>query len=1045
MVANQTRDITIPLSAGQREDIDPKVASMFQGQPIIKSALNLLLRRDGRLGVRNGIAQLNGFAGGGVHIQDVASCGGRLFGLGVFANGSILDGEYELFEYTNATTGTSAWRSSSHSGGVGGNAGVQPLNQCSWVRELASLGQVAGGVRNMDCAAGNGYVCLAYRATSESETRINIYNATTAALVYASGTLSPTDMDVASVVCCDGGAFLIAGVNTADGSVSLYKFDPATDTTLVTATDLFAAGAAVTAFAFAPVVGATGVAIGYIDRGAGVNATIHRCNTSGTLVGTDISIAGTNTIGAALVSDNTNAHLITVESGGVASLSTYLLSSGALTTGPTALFGSAAIVVGRGSPTVELTNLGFANPGIFCGGQSTDANDLYITRTQIRSTTGHALTVAKDNFGASLETRAVATQLVSTSQGHAILWGSTMGGYAGHASDPRNNALWGYGLSSEGNSVGYHARLDPLEGDIGTGVLGCQGGFKDRVTNNIYWCARRVLPGGSYSGVLYEARASRDDRRQMVPIPGGVFVPGGNPQVFDDTSLSDAGGFPDIPDIVTLSETTGGSMTALGVYDYVLVWEYVGADRRRYRSQVSASRRITLTGINNRVSVRVSMPHSRRGNAPEQVGRRGGRIIAVLYRTVAGGEIFRRASEAEFSFANYGLSQAFFDGTADSALGEILYTSGDTGGLSGVFEDTTPFPCASVTVGKECIATCRLPNPRAYQLSKPYEPLAPARWSDEDAFFGEAPDPLLALRFMDERLYLFAENAVYVASGSPPSVAGIVEGEELIRPQLLTSQCGIIDVSGRGMEWRSILEDGQRLWWQSDTDKLMAVERGGAVPEWLSRPVQSTMALFPVVTGAACQTDDFTASWSLSNVALNDSVVIVRDARTGDWFVHEYNQTIVALCEHQDKLVFATASGAVFQQTSGFVDGASTFIPTTLELNTLYPAGPGGEGRIHWVELLAEFRGDCVLEGFISFDDGVTYTSLGAVTLTTAGGYVAGQTILYQKGPARQKCSGFRLRFNVTTAGSATEGLVFNLVRCQVMATTGPARRRLAA
>lgn len=1019
----RTRLIQLPLTNGQREDIDPKLASLFDGNPILKQAKNLRLRKDGRLGVRNGISAVgvNTVTSGSFLAYDLLNFNDRLFAIGT--NNS--DGApCQLWEYQTGLSGAD-WTNYNDflRVSVGQNPGVN---------ELASFGGEAS-VFGADCAASNGYVAVIYSTTDQPTTcLIRVYRTSTKALLF---TFLLTNLEKPQVVAVDStGTFMFVGIDASDNSVPLYRFNPTTDVFYTTLTDLYAAGgSAITALAIARVAGTSNL-IAVMDRGSSADAVIHRVNTSGSTVGSDINIASTDSQHLAIESNNTNANVIIVASG-AATLRTYVLASGSLANGPTSLFGGDILngppsIVRRTSTT--LVAAGYATEG--------DTNDT--VKLDSITESSHTINEAKIWYGTSLGSRLMVKPTGGlTSPG--VYFTGTSGWFSGVLSRSNNFNLY--------TAVGDHSLvqefvLDQQFATLKDGSVPLQGGAVDPVSELAYWVSLRKSDLDSSVGVLYEAPLATTVRRQSTPFGGQLFLASGTIQAFDGTNLTECG-FQDIPEIRSVAQSTSsGQLTLLGTYQYAIVFRYIGADGRVVRSAPSEILTTTLTGSNNTITLTVNTPHSQRtvGSGLLQ------NVITIeVYRSATGGELLRLAGEFPFEIteSSYGVHVDVTDVKADSqiATNNFIYTQGDQGAQSGLLENNPPEPGTLIAAGRDILAIAGLPDRSTFEVSKQLFPNEALGWSQDEAFFGTVGDEIVGIHFLDERLYIFTKTSIYQAIGDGPSDAGDEESQSIGVPQLMSATYGLVDISNTHSEWRSIVEDRDGLWFQGTRDKILRIGRGGGEPEWLSRPVQDVLASFPVVCAASYIPDDYSTSWLLQATDGLSSRIITRDSRTESWFVDQYSTVFKSAVKYQGKLALLSTSGTVFLQNSGFSDNGS-FISTTLETNTMYIGGPGGWGHIVSVHFKGEYRGDCVLTFSISYDDGKTYTASTSLDITAAAGYTAGQTVDKVWYPARRKCEGFRVKFDITekSGSGPTEGLAINELTFEVMDQRGSSRRNPA-
>ena len=117
-----------------------------------------------------------------------------------------------------------------------------------------------------------------------------------------------------------------------------------------------------------------------------------------------------------------------------------------------------------------------------------------------------------------------------------------------------------------------------------------------------------------------------------------------------------------------------------------------------------------------------------------------------------------------------------------------------------------------------------------------------------------------------------------------------------------------------------------------------------------------------------------------------------------------------------------------------------TFIEHSLTTGTINAFGSGW-GKYCRFGLVGEYRGDCDLYARVSYDDGKTYTTLSKIHQLRSASYAVGDTVDVEWTPSRWKAQGLRLDFSARTAGSATEGFVFNNCWIETLREGGTARK----
>jgi hypothetical protein len=194
---------------------------------------------------------------------------------------------------------------------------------------------------------------------------------------------------------------------------------------------------------------------------------------------------------------------------------------------------------------------------------------------------------------------------------------------------------------------------------------------------------------------------------------------------------------------------------------------------------------------------------------------------------------------------------------------------------------------------------------------------------------------------------------------------------------------------------------------------------------WAGKLVQDTLQSFPNITGAVYVDVDHCVVFTCRSVALSSSVNLVFDLRVGQWYKDTYAvaQNISACVQHSGTLCYI--DGAVVRQQATSLTPA-TFIPYNAKTGSLLPFGGAAYGKLVSVTVTGEKRGDALIRAFVSYDDGETFTAMKQFSITTAAGYVTGESFTATWFPARRKGDSFVVDFQVTTAGTATEALKLN-------------------
>ncbi len=211
--------------------------------------------------------------------------------------------------------------------------------------------------------------------------------------------------------------------------------------------------------------------------------------------------------------------------------------------------------------------------------------------------------------------------------------------------------------------------------NIGPSPTGTYG--YSHVFTGVFMRKQRILAVGASSTITYAAERMDFDFHptKMCGNPQSVsdwlLMPGGTLRMYDGNFHGEYG-FIQQPEVGALAESGGGALTALGVYTYRHVYEWIDNAGRLHRSAPSAPKTFTLTGAN--ATLTYTVPTDR--IASQYMG---GKFKIGIYRNEASGTLFYRVGTATNSTTAD--TAAFADTTADSALisGELIYTTGTAG------------------------------------------------------------------------------------------------------------------------------------------------------------------------------------------------------------------------------------------------------------------------------------------------------------------------------------------------------------------------------
>ncbi len=962
------RKVTVPLSFGRTDRVDPKLAPFGA----LAVARNLRVRKDGRLASRNGYQPLT---------MGESSIGGTMvaFDLHEFQNGRLVaagahqseGSPNDLYEYVGSPSAT-PWRPSDGTG-----AGRTTITPMTAPRSVCGVPQPAGGIQACDCAAGGGFVCTVYRGVGAFFVGIQIVRESDDQVIFArSGGAQGWSGRIR--VCWSVDRFYFLAFDGAGTDLELGSFVPGTSTAITVLATVEAAALSTMNFEIEPVTNpsASAVVLIYGDgASASTNVLIKRYNSAGAQQGSTLTLAAqvrpfrlaieadeaANQVNS-LVSQHDGSGSIT----GV-SLRTHNFAN-TLLNGPTAMnAGYRATLCRLRARPGWLESLAVVSSAI-------DAFGTLVVQWVTIAT--HAISFTRDIGNAMLASAIIPA--ANDGQPAAVVFG----GFTSAKFGVETNALWRFDLAmahmttrdlrqSARNAEDFFEPLG-LSLDTSTGRLAWQ---------SLYFSGEAIENFTITTLALNSAA-----RRQSCSAGGLLYLAGAPIQVYDGHSASEAC-FNEVPGIKSILQSTGGSLSLLGTYSYVYVCEYTLPDGTFFEGPPSPPVTVTMTGTNRQNQLTLTGPHSERvalGDAAY-----GAEVTGVIYRTVwdavngSQGSQFQEVARltCTSNISAYGDDLVVSDTLSDTAAATrpILYTQG------GPVENNAPEAGTYVTSSSARVLVTGLARTFEFQESKEQELDEAVNWSSLSSFIGRAPNPINGAVSLDGIRMIFTRTDLYIALGD--GAAQDASGA-LPQPVELASPGGLKD-------WRSLLKGPDGVWAQFDDSKLYRVPRGAGAPEWLGVDVQDTLASFSTVTGACrVRADDALAFAASNGDPGTDSRLLVRSLRTGLWTEDQPPLTgaagIRALCAFGDRLAYVSG-GVVFAQNTGFTDAAASVIVTQWKTYPIYPFEMGGNGKVFDMQATGEFRsaGDLALR--VSYDNGATFPD--TYDTFTLSGLAVGSTV----------------------------------------------------
>jgi hypothetical protein len=993
---------------------------------------NCRLTRDGRVEPRQNYVSLTNTVGvGGTRFRafDLCTYQDRLMSIGTFDSGSYTPvyGR-QLFTYTNNSQ--FVWLPH-----LGPN--IPPITSVQRIWQ-STTGLTAD---SQDIAYTNGQLCVVQ--TDGSLTQHTVNRMTTAGVLLSTESFSQVFATaiVSARVIAVGNVFVLVIRNTA-GDMVARRFDTTGTATSFSGTTTLEAAAAPTLtppqWDLAPLGGTSDFLIVYPRTTAGNTRVRRHASAAGFAVVNTLDIAG-GAFPGAVIGDTTHNVVVALNTGTTIAFRTCSTAL-AVTSGPTNKLGSTD-AMGNSVGQPGLAFLSTTNFTGMCSSAGTLGDEN--TQSVVLAIVGHAVSKASVQ---TLNVRSSSKPFATDRDPNNETWciGSLpAGGNEGSTNKFFSTCVHGVEFNQSCAGIWNYGVADPL---ALTNISNTSGRCSVVSDGTSFYGLAGVLSGlnvGSQvagSAQVVKIRAGQPDRRQAQEMQGALYVSGGFVYAFDGGLNSAELGFLDTPVIdSTVVASAAGALTLLGTYTYIAMYEYVDSNGFTHRSTPSDPLTTTLTGANNALQFTVSAPHSiRRLDAGQNAG-----VRVVLWRNVPGDSVFYRVAETTVlntsPFAGV-VSITDTRSDTDAQVREVLYIYSQK-----PTANVAMTPCKFLAAGRDRLIYGGLTDPYMVALSQlvfPNEPVENAS-PNSFAFLARLPEPCTGVAALGDTYIAFTADAIYTIPGAGPQRNGT---GEFFAPQAIYSDGGCID-------WRSIVECGKGTFFQLDTDKLFILAPNGGAT-WIGQPVRDTLAAYPRIVGSCLCSATQRVVFACSNVAGNDGVLLVYDLRRETWSVDTIGQGLLAVTEASGRLAYVAADGLVYlENLPGTFSGALPGVSIRTGSFKLFPAN--GNGDLIKVVLSGTYVGDSTVEGFISYDDGKNWISMGQQACTAANlfnmspnsgiGVVTGDAVQVVFTPNIRQVTRFALRFDITN-GTDNGGLWAHMlsleVEAQEFATRQPARNQ---
>lgn len=975
----QTFDIYLNSGMNQGADV------VFAETSELILAQNVRISREGRLEPRPGFTALSSgtFSSAALVAYDVANFGGRLVCLGDQCGQSR---PTDLFEWIPSRA---LWRAT-----AGDDTGVDGIRlpQLTDIRALGMLPDVPESMQTAGLAAGGGYVCVVIERLGTGRSVVNIFDPETDQSVL----IEDVELE-RPVVCFAGGRFWIAGFD-ADADLITYDFTVASSETLTGPTTRSANANPVNDVAIKPC--GTGFVIAFATS---TTCAVFRYDSSGVQQATWTAFASqTDSVALACNGAGSLISVARQTSASLYELSTFN-ASGVLQNGPTSLFGGGGGSGHRLGMDLLGTELTIA------GVDELNSNGLYQEVTQSTHAAGATRTYA--------DARPEGAPVVCNGKCY-IGWVDLTA---------TNNTAGTYHVVSTENFLQQCFVGNQLCDTTTTSTNEIQGMASDGtklyfVVLTLGQNSGAVLTGIRLRHTVYEAETDVV-RRQMAQVGGELLISGGLPLSYGGRTLAEQG-FAEKPVISFESEATSPGALANGVYRAIAVWEVYDEAGRILRSQPSDPAEHTLAGANDTINWRVTTPHSPRRHP--SFADQAQTVRISVYRTEADEGVFFLDTQVTVPLTdNVAAPIVVQSRFSDASLidNAVLYTQSQT-----PVPHVSPQPYRYVWPIRERAFAGALPEEESWAASKLLFPGEPVEWAEAGrlGFSSRVGQPITAVAAFETVGLVWTLQEIWQIPGRGPEHDGTGDFD---------AAAGIASPGGCD-EWRSVIVTPAGAFFRMRPDRLMLLGRDGSV-SWAGSFVQDTLAAFPDMVGAVFVRALDQVVFACNNEAGTDAVAIIYDLSVDQWFVDTLGEAVRSVSELDGRLVYVNASGVVKQQDA---DLSGTLATMRIETPDFRFFGASGIGDVCESRMLASFVQNGTIEASISYDRGVSWTSMGSYSITqadagtypnTAAGVVLGP-VTKSWVPNIRTASRFRLRFDAT-------GLRLHAISLDVQAEDGKA------
>lgn len=340
---------------------------------------------------------------------------------------------------------------------------------------------------------------------------------------------------------------------------------------------------------------------------------------------------------------------------------------------------------------------------------------------------------------------------------------------------------------------------------------------------------------------------------------------------------------------------------------------------------------------------------------------------------------------------------------------QVLYSQGLASGAH-----HAPPPSDCVWAGKERVGFFRQHIRSRWTASKLIVPAEPAECAaiGFNQFSGQVTGDIEAGAFVGGAMALWTRKQIWLVTGDGPRRNGVGEFNQA---DCITRSVGLV-ADG----WQSMVQDDEGVWFQGSNTQLYRLGNGGQL-EWLGKPVQDYLELYPKVVAAVYRQKRQEVAFAITNANGSAGGILRRNAMVPDepaWFFDDVG-AVTSLAEYQGRLAYVQG-GIVYVQDAA--PGVGAFPTMTLDSGMFQGFQGLGYGALQELGVLATFRGRCTLTLKIG-TNGTTFPDTIAAWALTASEYAVGQRVQLLIDTPQQQYDSFAIRAEVSDVAGDTEGL----------------------